>query len=88
MVFGGMESPYVLCYMNHHLERIVEVIISPCGRYVVTCGEDALVFVYELQVYSQDDQLMTLNNTTTCTDDFLADVVLINKKEIIKYNQK
>ena len=58
------------------------MILSPCGRYVITAGNDCLIFIYELIFFNEEK--LPIKNTdltfSTSVDDFLADVVLINKK--------
>ena len=65
------------------------MLISPCGKYLITCGKDALIFVYEIVIFNENQyKKQTDFCLSTVVDDFLADVVLVNKKEILKYTQK
>ena len=56
--------------------------MSPCGNYLITCGRDSLIFVYEITIVSGDGQAVKRSDYSNLTvvDDFLSDVVLINKK--------
>lgn len=65
------------------------MVVSPCGNYLITCGKDSLIFVYEIAIFF-DNQFTKQSDLclSAVVDDFLADVVLVNKTEIIKYTQK
>ena len=32
---------------NEHLKRVNYIKVSPCNRYVMTCGNDSMIFVYK-----------------------------------------
>jgi hypothetical protein len=57
------------------------MVLSPCGGYLITCGRDALVFVYEVGVVSGNGVVKReIGNGGSVVDDFLGDVVLVNKR--------
>lgn len=57
------------------------MVLSPCGGYLITCGRDALVFVYEVGVISGNGVVKReIGNGGSVVDDFLGDVVLVNKR--------
>lgn len=39
-----------LSITSHHLKPILNVVISPCNRYIITSGEDSMIFVYRSQL--------------------------------------
>lgn len=81
IIFGGFSNPSVLYYQNHHISPITELIISPCGKYIMTAGMDCMIYVYEIGVILGDAIANSMvRESSTVVDEFLADVVLINKK--------
>jgi hypothetical protein len=44
-VFGGLQRPAVMDLKNYHLGRAGNLSVSPCGRFVMTSGEDGVVLV-------------------------------------------
>ncbi len=59
--------------------------MSPCNRYLISSGNDCMIFIYDsylmLNGVRQEE-----DNGNASVDDFLADVVLYPKQEIIKYD--
>lgn len=48
IVFGGLQRPLIMDSKNIHLKRVTNISISPCGRYVMTSGEDCLILVFKV----------------------------------------
>lgn len=63
------------------------IVVSPCGRYVMTAGSDGVVLVFEL-MRGVEGAVLREEGTNSPVDDFLGDVVLINRGEISKLEQK
>lgn len=72
---------------NIHLKQVTSMALSPCGKYVMTAGEDCLVLVFKLQL-EVEGIVQEEEHSSIIVDDFLADVVLINRKEILKVSEK
>jgi hypothetical protein len=73
----------------------VSVQTSPCGRFVFTVGEDGVLFIYQVSITYKDGTLvrkkavegkefeeLQLNPYVSVVDDFLADIVLVNRSDI------
>lgn len=48
VVFGGIQRPVIMDSKNIHIARVKQICLSPCGKYVITSGEDCLVLVFKL----------------------------------------
>lgn len=50
MVFGGLQRPIMMDIRNQHIQKAANVVLSPCGKYVLTAGEDCVVLVWKIRV--------------------------------------
>jgi hypothetical protein len=86
-VFGGLQRPAVMDLKNFHLSRSAHLAVSPCGKFVMTAGEDCVVLVlrvwHTVEGVAQEEE-----HSNIVVDDFLADVVLINRGEIEKVSER
>ncbi len=81
VTFAGLDTPVISSHQNHHISTITSMVLSPCGGYLITCGADALIFVYEVRIFNPNNEMKQQDfSFSTVVDDFLADVVLVNKK--------
>ena len=48
IVFGGLQRPIIMDSKNIHLKKVTNIILSPCGKYVMTSGEDCMILVFKL----------------------------------------
>lgn len=81
VVFGGLQRPIVMDMKNYHIDDATCLVTSPCGKYLITSGKDCLVLVFKI-LHEVDGQLQEEEHSNIIVDDFLADVVLINRREI------
>lgn len=79
VVFGGIHRPVLMDAKNCHLEGSSCIVVSPCGRYVMTAGSDGVVLVFELLRGIEGGGVVREDGTNSSVDDFLGDVVLINR---------
>lgn len=85
--------------LNTHIEDVTFICSDVNGRYLFTAGKDGLLNIYQV-VSKIGEQLQTDTEETTnmsaesdfpkhmCVKRELADVVLFDRKEIVKYRQK
>ena len=38
IVFGGLQRPTIMDTKNIHLKKATSIVISPCGKFVMTAG--------------------------------------------------
>jgi hypothetical protein len=38
IVFGGLQRPVVMDCKNLHIGNVTNIVLSPCGKYVMTSG--------------------------------------------------
>jgi hypothetical protein len=81
VVYGGLQRPIIMDTRNYHLQRVTNIVLSPCGNFVITSGQDCMVLIFKA-VHEIDGVIQDEEHTNITVDDFLADVVLINRKEI------
>lgn len=48
VVFGGLQRPIIMDTKNIHIAKATNISLSPCGKYVITSGQDCLVLVFKL----------------------------------------
>lgn len=48
IVFGGLQRPIIMDSKNIHLKRATNISLSPCGRYLITAGEDCLILIFKV----------------------------------------
>lgn len=48
IVFGGLQRPVVMDYKNIHIKQINNVVVSPCGKFIMTASQDCVVLVFKL----------------------------------------
>jgi hypothetical protein len=87
VVFGGLQRPIVMDNKNLHIGKAGLSILSPCGKYLMTAGEDGVVLVFkvilEVEGIGREEEIGNI-----VVDDFLADVVLISRREIERVSEK
>lgn len=80
-----------------HLGRVNRIIASPNGRYVFSVGDDGLLNIYqvtnikngiEIQKEGEENDGIEMNLKAMCTKRELADIVLVDKKDILLYKEK
>lgn len=50
MVFGGLQRPILMDVKNYHIATVTSMVLSPCGKFIVTTGEDCVLLVFKLQL--------------------------------------
>jgi WD40 repeat protein len=74
---------------NNHIKPITAISISPCNKYLISTGTDCMIFVYNTSLTINGIKQEEDNGiSNSSVDDFLSDVVLYQKKEIRKYDEK
>lgn len=68
---------------TYHIGRAQNVIVSPCGKYIMSAGMDGVMLIFKVLldvegVLEEEDQHCMI------VDDFLADVVLVYREEVDK----
>ncbi len=48
VVFGGLQRPLIMDVKNYHINTATNVLLSPCGKFVITSGEDCVVFIFRI----------------------------------------
>lgn len=48
VVFGGLQRPIVMDSKNLHIGQAGLSTLSPCGKYLMTAGEDGVVLVFKV----------------------------------------
>ncbi len=66
-------------FLNLHCESIADLTQSPCGQYVITAGEDGIVFVSQI---SGRKSTIEKNPSMTVVEDSLAELMLFEKSHI------
>lgn len=64
---------------NVHLSRAELLAVSPCGKFVMSAGDDCVVLVLRAW-HCVDGVAQEEEHSNIVVDDFLADVVLINRR--------
>lgn len=86
-VFGGLQRPAVMDLKNYHLGGAELLAASPCGKFVMSAGADCVVLVMRVEHWvegvAQEEE-----PSSAAVDDFLADVVLIQRGEIAKVAER
>jgi len=49
VVFGGLQRPIIMDSQNIHIDRVSNIVLSPCGKFIITAGADCMVLIFKLQ---------------------------------------
>lgn len=50
MVIFSIDNYKVMDIRSEHLRRINDIRVSPCNRYVMTSGNDCMIFIYKVGI--------------------------------------
>lgn len=48
VIFGGLQRPLIMDIKNYHINKAINIVISPCGKYVITSGDDCVIFIFKI----------------------------------------
>lgn len=72
---------------NDHIKAVTAFSVSQCNKYLISTGADCMIFIYHSHLLvnglKQEE-----DSGSPSIDDFLAEVVLYPKKEILKHEEK
>lgn len=96
-VFNSVFDNIVEQSINAHRREVTGISTSPCGRYVISCGKDGIVFVYQVSLTNREgfvsrklhDQIndYEINPLVGVMDDELSDIVLVQRNDLAEKNR-
>jgi hypothetical protein len=47
VVYGGLQRPIIMDVRNYHLRKVTNILLSPCGKFIITSGQDCMVLIFK-----------------------------------------